>query len=94
MKIKLLAKSSSIQIFIFFLFLRFLSFLPITRISKNRVFIENKDIWLNGFKKGAFCYLFWMKGTNAYFGHPCRSDLSLSYVWVDYQSTNIFPLIK
>ena len=33
-----------------------------------KIKFQNRGILLNSFGTGAFCYLFWAKGTNAHFG--------------------------
>ena len=68
----------------FFFF--FLSFLPITKFSKTQVFhwnsifrVSNRGIWLNSFRTGAFCYLFWAKRANAHFGHYIYIYISVRF---------------
>ena len=40
----------------------------LTLLDFHQIEFQNKDILLDSFRIGAFCYIFWAKGANAHFG--------------------------
>ena len=59
---------------------KFLTLLDFLKIE-----FQNKDILLDSFRIGTFCYIFWAKGTNACFGCKTTLVVRLNLTKKDYK---------